>query len=179
MGLAMIYVELGKNDRALSHIEAGVGIDLNSLPNGKPSLSSYYGALDIFYEHKKTMSIFQVDQNNINQTLTTQRRNIRPSRSPRTGVIYYRCPWCHLYVWIYTPFAFCKGSPCFQCLRRVFALRPPRMSSYMAHYINYLIAYDRWCYTTHETDLYLFAHQLRQNYLKMTGDIDFMNIRIK
>ena len=164
IGLAVVYVEMGQKDQALFHLDIAANIDLTSFPNGKPPLSSYYAALDIFYEHKESVSNFQASKDSTHSRRTNQPQTVKPSRLPRFEVIFYRCPWCHSDVWIYRAFGFCKGSPCFQCLRRIFTLRSPRMNPNKALYLDYLADYngslernERLCF---------FAHELRQNYLE-------------
>lgn len=169
MGLAVVYAEMGQNDQALLHIDAVVSIDLTSFPNGKPPLSSYYAALDMFYEHKESLNTFQTNRDNIPSRRTIQPPTIKRSRLPRPEAIFYLCPWCHQNVWIYRAFVFCKGSPCFQCLSGKFTLRSPQTNPNITLYLDYLIGYhgpiernERLCF---------FAHELRRNYLEApTGD---------
>ncbi|CAF2637322.1 unnamed protein product [Rotaria sp. Silwood2] len=161
-GIAVVYSEMEKIDEAKFHFEAVANIDLISFPTENPPLSSYYEALYIFYSHKST----------IRGAPTTQLPNVKQNSSQRTGIIFYRCPWCHSYVWIYKAFFFCKGSPCFRCLRQLITLRPSRVNSRLLQYLNYCHQYSR---LMEETDVhYLLARELRQQYLQSLPDKDFI-----
>ncbi|UJR11617.1 hypothetical protein I4U23_015799 [Adineta vaga] len=156
--IAVIYSELGKIEEAQFHFESIASIDLISCQNTNSPLSSYYEALYIFYSHKNT----------IHRTPMTQVPSTKQNSSQRTGIIFYRCPWCYSYVWIYKAFFFCKGSPCFRCLKQLFTLRPPLMNPRVMQYIKYLHHYNRFM---EEKDLdYLLSRELRQQYLQLSSD---------
>jgi tetratricopeptide (TPR) repeat protein len=157
-GIAVVYSQMGNIDKAQFHIEAIGNMDLMSVPSRNPPLSSYYEALYIFYSHK----------NSIHRTPTTQIPTIKQNQSQRTGVMFYRCPWCHLYVWIYKAFFFCKGFPCFRCLKQLLILRPSRVSVRLGQYLNYLSDYER--FMGQREFQYLMARELRQQYLGSLAD---------
>lgn len=167
MSLAVVYVEMGKKDRALFHIYETAKIDLAAFPKDTPPLSLYYGSFDVFYEHKESLDSFQMNKDNKYTIHTIQRPAAKRSRSLQPEIILYLCPWCHQRVWIYRAFAFCKGSPCFQCLRRIFTLRPPRMESNMRLYLDYMVTYSDP--VERNGRLYYFAHQLRQDNLEASS----------
>ncbi|CAF1412412.1 unnamed protein product [Adineta ricciae] len=162
MGLAIVYAAMGQNEQAMLHIDRVANVDAFSYPIGEPPLSPYYRALDAFYEHKESLNTFHANKNNGDARRITRPPIVKQSRSTRPNVIYYQCPWCHSAVWIYRAFFFCKGSPCFDCLGRMFTLRAPRMNDNITLYLDYMIRYDGPVQRNERLEF--FADQLRQNY---------------
>jgi tetratricopeptide (TPR) repeat protein len=112
--LGIIYKGLDDYSRAIEHEEKALQIRLKLLPHDHRLIVHSYNNLAISYEKKgdfiKSTEYFQ------------QMEAIKRQQGIITRKIFYQCPRCNRYVWVYPIFRLCEGLTCFKCRRERFSI---------------------------------------------------------